>query len=268
MEGFDLGGWLARTGAVHAAPSPAALAALQEAQMRTVPFETFDPFLGTTPDLSGPAIFDKTVTRRRGGYCFELNGLFGAALVALGYDVRRALGRVRNGAAQGGARSHLALQVTLGGIRYLADAGFGGHTPLVPLEIDRDGEQQAPNGLYRITEDPVSGEKVVERRTGGEWTSLYGFDDAWVGETELAAANWLCANWPMTVFPNHLMLAGHDGDTRIGVFDRTVTLTGPQGQTREDLADHAAFSALVRGRLGLDIPDDLLDRAWARIAAA
>ncbi|MCB1342452.1 MAG: arylamine N-acetyltransferase [Pseudooceanicola sp.] len=255
--------WLARIGAVRAAPSVAALARLQEAQMRAVPFETFEPFLGGTPDLA--ATFDKVVRGRRGGYCFELNGLFGDGLRALGYDLRRSLGRVRNGAAQGGARTHLCVQVTLDGVRWLADVGFGGHGPLAPLEIGRAGPQQAPNGTYRLVDDPVSGERVVERLNGADWVSLYGFDDAFVGETELQAANWLSANWPMTVFPNHLMLAGHDGATRIGVFDRTVTLTTAEGQTRAPLADFAAFEALVCERLRLGVDRGTLERAWERI---
>ena len=266
MQGFDLDAWRARVGADISAPSVAALCALQEAQMRAIPFETFDPFLGITPDLS--ATFEKLVRRRRGGYCFELNGLFAAALTALGYDLRPTLGRVRNGAPQGGARTHLVLRVTLEGRDWLADAGFGGHSPLAPLEIGLTGPQQAPNGTYRLVSDPISGETVVERLNGDTWVSLYGFDDAFMGETELQAANWLCANWPMTVFPNHLMLAGYDGDTRIGVFDRMVTLHGPDTQTRAPLPDFAAFATLVRDRLNLAIGDDILRPAWARIEAA
>lgn len=261
---FDLDAWLDRIGAVRAAPSSSALKALQEAHLRAVPFETFDPFLGETPDLA--STFDKVVRRRRGGYCFELNGLFGTGLAALGYTARRTLGRVRNGAAQGGARTHLLWQVAIEGRLWLADVGFGGHGPFSPLEIGPEGPQNAPNGRYRLTDDPVTGERVVEQLGGEGWVSLYGFDDAFAGETEVQAANWLCSNWPMTVFPNHLMLAGYDGDTRIGVFDRAVTLNSPKSQDRSILEDSGSFAELVRGRLRLDVDADTLERAWMRIA--
>lgn len=89
--------------------------------------------LGAVPDLSDAAVWEKLIEARRGGYCFELNKLFGHALVALGFDVQPILCRVRMGAPAGGPRTHRAFIVSIGGVDWLADAGFGGPGPAEPL---------------------------------------------------------------------------------------------------------------------------------------
>lgn len=101
---FDLAAYLARLGLAAPAATAAGLAGLQQAQLRAIAFENLDPLLGRLPDLAPDALMRKLVAGRRGGYCFELNGLFGAALA-----------RVRNGAPEGGARTHLAWIVTIEG---------------------------------------------------------------------------------------------------------------------------------------------------------
>lgn len=266
MTDFDLSAYLARIG-LQAAPRPDAggLRALQAAQLRAVVFEDFDPFLGVTPDLAPAAVFEKIVHRGRGGYCFELNALFGAALAALGFSARRHMARVRRATPQGGPRSHLVLTVATEGGTFLADCGFGGPGALAPLRLGAGDEQQAPNGRYRLCPDRATGETVLERHGAAGWRALYGFDDAHVGDMDIAAANYLCANWSEMPFGNHLMLAGFDGDSRIGVFDREVTVETATTETRSRIDDIDGFVRLVTGRLGLPVDRQSLDRAWARL---
>jgi len=269
MTTFDLTRYLARIGLSDAdlPVTPDSLRAIQTAQLRSIPFEDIDPFLGRTPDLSPAAIFDKTVHSGRGGYCFELNSLLHDALKALGFDVRRSMARVRRASPLGGPRSHLLLQVDIGAERWLADTGFGGPGPLIPLRIGDDRPQQAPNGSYRLRGDPATGEKVLERRSADGWVALYGFDDAWVGDMDIAGANYLCANWSEMPFPNHLMLAGFDGDIRIGVFDRALRTYSAQGDSHRDLSGAQDLATLLR-RLGLTLAPGTPDRLWAKLSAA
>ncbi|MGD9864760.1 MAG: arylamine N-acetyltransferase [Pseudodonghicola sp.] len=267
MTGFDLSAYLDRIGCDAVPVSPEGLRALQRAQLQAIPFESITPYLGGIPDLEMAAIMDKVIHGGRGGYCFELNALFGAALEALGFPVRRALARVRKGLPQGGPRSHLLMQVALDQGLYLADAGYGGPGSLVPLRIDREAEQQAPNGRYRVWQDEVTGERVLDKWTPEGWFSLYGFDDAHVGAMDIGGANYICANWEAMPFRNNLMLAGFDGDTRIGVFNRAVTREGPQGAEKSEIADHDALAALLTEELGLRLDTDSLARIWARLSA-
>jgi len=118
------------------------LARLQQAHVTTIPFETLsitgDPFgarEGARISLALPDLYGKIVERRRGGFCYELNGLFGWLLGELGFDVeRRAAMVVTDGEARPPA-NHLTHVVTLDR-RYLADVGLGTPTMRRPLPID------------------------------------------------------------------------------------------------------------------------------------
>lgn len=266
MSAFDLPTYLDRIDLAPVRITPDGLRDLQRAQLRAIPFESIDPYLGHTPATDMPAIMDKIVTGARGGYCFELNALLHAAMQALGFPVRQSLARVRKGLPRGGPRSHLMMQCTLDGTRWLADAGYGGPGPLVPLRIDSDEEQDAPNGRYRLWTDTATGERVLDKWTDRGWFPLYGFDDAHVGEMDIGAANFICANWDEMPFPNHLMLAGFDGDTRIGVFDRAVTEETRAETTRRTLESLDDLADLVTNRLGIAVAGETLHQVWARLA--
>lgn len=245
-------------------PTADTLTRLQAAQLAVLPFESIDPFLGRTPDLSPAALAAKLLHGGRGGYCFELNILLGAALERLGFAPRRVLARVRQRAQPPGARSHLAWLVEADGEAWLADAGFGGPGPLHPLRM-APGSQAAPNGRYRLRDDPATGERVVEREAPGGWQPLYGFDGAHVTDGEVAAANHLCATWELSPFPENLMLAGWQGDTRIGVFNRDVTEEGPHGSTRRTLKGAEDLGAIL-ARLRLRVPAGTVAELWERLA--
>src|SRR3989337_113684 len=106
---------LARIGAVRPlAPSAEALSSLQVAHGLHVPFEILDIVIGRSISLELPAIFDKIVSRRRGGFCYELNGLFAWLLRELGFDVTLLSARVAGGDGGFGPEfDHLILLVQL-----------------------------------------------------------------------------------------------------------------------------------------------------------
>ena len=96
----------------------------------SVPFDDLDVYEhALVPSLGIPDLFDKIVIRKRGGYCFELNGLFAALLRALGYDVQPCMARVLFRPNPYPLITHRANIVTIGNDRYLADVGFGGPMP-------------------------------------------------------------------------------------------------------------------------------------------
>lgn len=261
---FDLAAYLARIGLETVSSDLAGLRALQEAHIRSVPFENFDPLLGKIPELAPEAVFDKIVRRRRGGYCFEQNGLFGAALTAAGFAPRRLLARVRMRFGPEAARSHLVLLVEAGGEPWLADAGFGGPGSLHPLRLGSDAEQQTPGGTYRLSEDAERGETVVERLGEDGWLQLYAFDRARVTDGEIASANHFCATWDQAPFGFHLVVGGYAGDLRYGLFDRQLSVSGADGVEQRELRSVADLAG-VADKLGLALDPAALDAAWARI---
>ena len=264
---FDLAAYLARIGLAEAPPDAEGLRAIQQAHLRAIPFENFDPLLGRVSAVGLADVVSKIVHGGRGGYCFEQNTLFEAALRAVGFATRRRLARVRMRFGPEASRSHLVLLAETEGRSFLADAGFGGPGSLVPFELRTGIEQQAPNGTYRLVEDAARGEMVLERRDGDGWVQLYAFDDARVSDGEIASANYFCATWGDVPFGSHLVLGCYRGDTRYGLFDRLLTIETPQGAERRELADLDDFTAFVRGEAGLRLDDGELARSWERIAA-
>ncbi|MFC7893546.1 arylamine N-acetyltransferase [Streptomyces sp. NPDC057381] len=152
METSQVDAYLRRIGAgAPARPTLDALRELHLRHLRTVPFENLSVHLGEEVVLEQARLLEKIVGARRGGFCYELNGLFGALLSALGYEVTLLAARVYgDGGALGIPYDHVALLVrTVGGGDWLADVGFGAHSH-GPLEFGERGEQEDPGGTFRI----------------------------------------------------------------------------------------------------------------------
>jgi len=262
---FDLAAYLDRLGLSAITPDVAGLQAAQQAQMRAIPFENLDPLLGVIPGLGIGEVFDKIVLRRRGGYCFELNGLFEAGLRAAGFLPTRMLARVRMRTGADGPRSHLILRVESEGRCFLADAGFGGPGPLMPIDLSLSSGQETPNGIYRVVEDAARGETVLERRDGADWKALYAFDTASVSDGDIAAANYVCATWHEAPFSSHAMLGCYRGEARLGLFDRDLTVETDGRKEQRRLASEREFSDLVCGDMGIAFEPEDLARVWEKI---
>jgi N-hydroxyarylamine O-acetyltransferase len=135
-------------------PDLETLRALHRAHPHAVPFENLDVQLRRPLTLDVTAMYDKIVTRRRGGWCYELNGLMGWALTEIGFDVvRLGAGVMRERDGDFVLGNHLCLMVRLDQ-PYLVDVGFGGSLlePLPLLANERD-DRPYRVGLSRIAED-------------------------------------------------------------------------------------------------------------------
>ena len=140
-------------------PSPEALRNLHRQHLFAVPFENLDIPLGTPICLDLDSIHNKVVTRRRGGFCYELNGLFGALLTTLGFCVEMLSARVRREDGGFGPEfDHMLLKVQLDD-SWLADVGFG--DSFVNPIILREGAA-----------DEVNAHRYVVRRMGDDWQLL------------------------------------------------------------------------------------------------
>ncbi|HZE62510.1 MAG TPA: arylamine N-acetyltransferase, partial [Pyrinomonadaceae bacterium] len=134
------------------APTGETLRALQVAHLLTVPFENLSIHAGQPIVLEDAALFTKIVTNRRGGFCYEANGLFAALLRALNFDVAMLSAEVANAIGEfGPAFDHMTLMVQLER-RWLVDVGFG-DSFLEPLLLDERNEQRQGSRAYRIIPD-------------------------------------------------------------------------------------------------------------------
>lgn len=252
-------------------PSPDAdgLAAVQLAQRRAIAFENLDIQLGRPIRIDNESVFDKLVTRRRGGYCFEQNRLFSDMLGAVGLPNRPLLARVRLGpSGTVPPRTHVLLLLEISGQPWLADAGFGGSLVL-PMPL-RDGAQCAtPDGaqhhLRRVGErGSLGGEWLLERAgpatatdgraaPHGDWQPQYTFDLAEVAPEDLEQANHWTSTRPDTRFTalhvvSIVLPAGFASltDRNLTVFENGAT------QSRE-IADVDDCRSILSGRFGLDL---------------
>lgn len=165
---------VAHTGPV--ASDLATLRALHRAHLHAIPFENLDIHTGRAIRLDRGAFFCKLVGERRGGFCYEQNGLFADLLSFLGFRVSLLSGRVaREGGGFGPDFDHLALLVEGGELaeRQLADVGFG-RSFHAPLSLDSAREDEAEGSVYRVIEVD-EGWQVQSRSEGSAWAPEYAF---------------------------------------------------------------------------------------------
>jgi N-hydroxyarylamine O-acetyltransferase len=156
-------------------PTLGTLRALHRAHLLAVPFENLD-IVGSTPIvLDERRLFEKIVRRRRGGFCYELNGLFAALLRAQGYRVTLLSARVHQGEDFGPEFDHLTLLVSGGQLPgpYLADVGFG-ECFREPLPLVDGAERVDGPRAYRLRRLDEAWQ-LDEREAGGEWRPAYRF---------------------------------------------------------------------------------------------
>jgi N-hydroxyarylamine O-acetyltransferase len=157
------------------APTAETLRELQVAHLLTVPFENLSIPAKQPIVLDDDALFEKIVGRRRGGFCYEANGLFAALLRASGFSVDMLSAGVANAEGIFGPDfDHMALMVTVDE-RWLVDVGFG-DSFREPLLIDKRGEQRQGERTYRIDSD---GRYLIllqhDGGADGEWKAQYRF---------------------------------------------------------------------------------------------
>jgi N-hydroxyarylamine O-acetyltransferase len=265
---FDLSAYLARLDLSAPAAGAEGLAQLHHAHMSSIPFENTAPLMGRIPSLDPADLMDKLVTRRRGGYCFEHNGLYGLALAQLGYGARPLLARVRNGGPVGGARTHQAWLVEIDGDTWMSDVGFGGHGPLAPIPYRIGVELDVPNGRYRFVEDIGTGETVLERLAGDRWTSLWGYDGVPVQQVDIEAANVVTACWDKAPFRANLMAALHGPGGRVTLFNRAFSRGLPPDLDTRVLADPADLAQVLETEFTLALDGEEIAAIWDKIEAA
>jgi N-hydroxyarylamine O-acetyltransferase len=163
-------------------PSYETLRDLHLAHLHTVPFENLDIHFGRPIVLDEDALFDKIVRRRRGGFCYELNGLFSALLRQLGFRVTRLSAGVLADGTFGPEFDHMTLLVELEN-RYLADVGFG-ESFWEPLSLDDPNEQVQRGRGFRVTHDGQLGTMLFERTTGGSDGYRFTFEPRGFAEYE------------------------------------------------------------------------------------
>ncbi|MCD9872402.1 arylamine N-acetyltransferase family protein [Streptomyces guryensis] len=254
MNSAQVDAYLRRLGAERPARALGATAdvlrELHLRHLRTVPFENLSIHLGEKIVLEEKRLLDKLVGARRGGFCYELNGAFGALLGALGFDVTLLAARVHGDEGRLGIPyDHLALRVRASdGSEWLADVGFGAHSHY-PLAFAERGEQEDPGGSFRIVEAGPDLDVVV----GGRPQYRLEVRPRELGD--FVAGAWWHSTSPASHFVQSLVCSRvtEDGG-RITLSGRTFKETAADGAREErELGTDEDVLGAYRERFGIDL---------------
>lgn len=228
--------YLARIGATRAPAGVEALRALQVAHLHAVPFENLSIHLPEPVVLTQPALVEKIVDRRRGGFCYELNGLFAALLRALGYRVTLLQARVPSNRGPAIPFDHLTLRVDLDE-PWLVDVGFGKFAQH-PLRLDERGPQRDPDGVYTVSEVEY-GDLEVRREGEPEFI----VDPRPRDIAEFVPTCWWHTTSPKSHFTKNPVCSMPDGDGRVTLKGRTLIRTKGDDRTERELTEDEARAA-------------------------
>jgi N-hydroxyarylamine O-acetyltransferase len=259
---MDLHAYLERIGyAGPVEPTLACLTAVHRHQALSVPYENLDVQLKVKVGQDPAAIYDKVVARRRGGWCYELNGMLQQALVEIGFDVRRVAGGVhRHETGDAAVGNHLVLLVQLDRV-YVADLGLGdGLREPIPLAAGtyRQGElefrlERLDDGYWRLWNheggDPVAAD----------------FREDPADEALLAAQCHRLQTSPESGFVQNLAVQRMTGNGLVTVTGRVLARRTAEGTEKRLLHSAAELEAVLAEEFGID--GVAMAEAWPAVLA-
>jgi N-hydroxyarylamine O-acetyltransferase len=263
-ELLDVPAYLARL-RLDALPEPTAagLRDLHRAHVAAIPFENLDIIVGRGVDVALPAVQAKLVGRRRGGYCFEHNTLFGAVLDRAGFEVIRVSARVRMGVGFVRPRTHMALLVRAEGRPWLADVGFGGDGLLEPIPLDHECTSRQGGWTYRVLQESEWTWVVQGMRPEG-WLDLYGFTLEPQHPIDYVMANHFTSTHPLSSFTHLATVQRPAPDRRLTMRGRRLVDARPDGTAEERVVDAGDLHDVLLERFGIALTAEELDVLRAR----
>lgn len=256
---FDRDAYLQHVGYVEkTAPTVDTLIALHHAQLYTIPFENFDIQLGRAINLDSEVIFEKLVQKNRGGYCFELNGIFLMALKSMGFDVRALLGRVHITGTPTG-RGHQIELITIEGRQWIADVGFGADTPRGPILLELNQSTIHDGQKIRLVDAGHFG-IMLQTEKEDEWIDLYSFDLSPVFPADIDQGNHFASTHPSSLFVFARVAALPVEKGVVTLFNNTVKRVIAGNESVQELAEGQAYLDALKNHFGieLDVPYEKL----------
>ncbi|WP_009962517.1 arylamine N-acetyltransferase family protein [Verrucomicrobium spinosum] len=205
---LDLDAYFARIG--YIGPREASLPTLSQIVLghaQAIPFENLDVISGRGVSLDLASVQQKLVQSRRGGYCFEQNGLLLQVLLAMGFDAQPISARVRIGRTREMTppRTHLFVRVEIEGESWLADVGVGGLSATTALRLELNVPQRTPHETRRIIHE--NGVYYHQALLGDDWTDVSEFTLEVMPPIDREVANWYTSMHPQSHFRDRLMVA-------------------------------------------------------------
>jgi len=234
------------------APTLETLRGLHLAHLLSVPFENLDiPLLRRPLALAPDALYEKVVTRRRGGLCYELNGLFAELLSSLGFRIDLLAAEVFSSKGTWGPPfAHVALRVHLDE-PWLADVGFGRDSFREPLRLESVEPQDRHGVTYRLARNGV--QRILQMRSGdgNEWANLYRFGPESREMDDFEAMCLVHQTSPEAPFTSVPVVGLATVDGRITLVDRRLKIVVAGTSEERDLPDDESRARALREYFGI-----------------
>lgn len=219
-----------------------------------IPFENLNPLQGKPVLLNRDDLFEKIVRRNRGGYCFEMNGLFSHVLKELRFNVTDVFARVYRPDFGFSGRAHQVLIVDVEGQRWMADVGFGGNGPIAPVKILEGEDQEQYGRYYRMKSHPVH-EHVLEFKVEEGYETVYSFTSEPCYPMDYDIASYFTSTHPESVFCNVLMCTKPTKAGRVSIFDRNLKIIEDGKITETTLESDAQINQALEMHYGITMEE-------------
>jgi len=189
--------------------SSATLSGLQKAHLAAIPYENLDILNGVPLSVDPYVVYKKVIENQRGGFCFELNGLFSELLSSLGFKVTSYLSRfLFNRSEEAPIPTHRVLKVVCDDGVFIADAGTFVDAPHIALRFEQDVVQTDDLQSYMYKEDPILGQVLYQLdRDTGEWKKFYSFLEYPFSHNDFAPSSFYTEKHPDSRFAQVPMIS-------------------------------------------------------------
>jgi arylamine N-acetyltransferase len=250
-DGFNLDAYLERiTYKGGTGISEDTLRGIHTAHTLNVPFENLDVFYKKPVLLDEASLYKKIVKERRGGYCFEMNGIFSLVLQKMGFKVTNLLARVTIDGIHYTTKTHQAILVETGGKKLLADVGFGNDGIIAPLILEENTEQQQFAHTYRISTHSKFGYLLQKKNEDGYYP-MYAFTLEECSPEDFLMSNHFTATFPGSFFLTMRMCTMPTKDGRITLTDSHFKVVKNNDVQITPIASEDQFITLLKSHFNL-----------------
>jgi N-hydroxyarylamine O-acetyltransferase len=248
-------------------PDLQTLTDLHIAHTQAIPFENLNPLLRLPVKLDIGSIQEKLVAKRRGGYCFEHNLLFAHTLGTIGFQVKGLAARVLWNVPEGviPPRGHMLLLITIDGIKYIADTGFGGLTLPQPIVLEKSLEQKTSHEEFRLISS--DDEFILQANVKHEWKPLYSFSLSEHLQPDYEVTNYYLSTNANSHFLHNLLAARLAPGKRYALRNCDFSIHDQNGFTEKKLLnDLDELKDVLTNVFQIELPDaSIADPAFQRI---
>jgi N-hydroxyarylamine O-acetyltransferase len=217
-----------------------------------VPFENLDVFYRRPILLDGASLYKKIVKQRRGGYCFEMNGIFSLVLQEMGFKVTNLLAKVTIDGIHYTTKTHQAILVETGSTKWLADVGFGNEGIIAPLLLEENTEQKQFAHTYRLITHSTLG-YVLQKKNEDGYYPLYAFTLNECSPEDFLMSNHFTSTFPESFFLTMRMCTMPTREGRITLTDSHFKVVEKNDVREQSIANDDEFNAILKENFDLDL---------------